>query len=72
MEIEGLRAALFEPFSFPGSRQTVTMELKKKGVTWGEAQHVAKGSAMDGPRWRQIVNVLCPTRDSEDQAKPGA
>ena len=38
-------------------RRTVVSELSEMGLTWGEAQHVAR----DRTRWRGIVEALCPT-----------
>lgn len=42
--------------------ETVMAELKKMGLTWGEAQLVAK----DRFRWKQVVDALCPTWDEEE------
>ena len=43
-------------------RKTVTTELKSGGITWGEAQKLAK----DRPLWRETIAALCLTRDEED------
>ena len=40
----------------------VTTELKSGGITWGEAQKLAK----DRPLLRETIADLCLTRDEED------
>lgn len=43
-------------------RRTVAAELQDGGMTWGEAQKLAK----DRPKWRQKVAALCLIGDEED------
>lgn len=43
-------------------RRTVMAELTEKGITWGQAQHIAR----DRDRWRELTEALCPSRDEED------
>jgi hypothetical protein len=43
-------------------RRTAAQELLALGLTWEEAQNVARDKA----RWRGLVAALCPTRDEED------
>ena len=43
-------------------RQTVMVELREMGLSWGEAQ----ASAKDRTLWRKIVVALCPTGDEEE------
>ncbi|KAJ8361543.1 hypothetical protein SKAU_G00180680 [Synaphobranchus kaupii] len=42
--------------------RTVTEELNKMNLSWGEAQHVAK----DKMRWRELIAALCPIGDEEE------
>lgn len=43
-------------------RRTIDAELKACNITWPEA----KRAAMNRPRWRAVVDALCPTRGQQD------